>query len=325
MTPTRRRRKLKYLYREIDLRADSLEGFNDLPLLSVSIHRGVERREAWANAPSRAADLSSYKVVEPNDIVVNRMRAFQGALGLAGEPGLVSPDYLVLRPNNSVNPSWLATALRTPLVVGQMASLIRGIGSAELGSVRTPRINPDDLGQIEIDIPDSDEQRATVAYLHTETAKIDTLIAAQQQLISTLRERREAAIRAVLTRGLDRHVAMKESGNGLIGTVPSHWKVVPTRYLCDITTGGEDSGNATEDGPYPFYVRGRHVLRSDDFAFDCEAVMTPGTGRVVPERSSTISKESSKHTSACMCSKSSPVSVASTSIISSRHFCDITL
>jgi type I restriction enzyme S subunit len=51
------------------------------------------------------------------------------------------------------------------------------------------------------------------------------------------------------------------------------------RYLCTVITGSEDSGNATEDGDYPFYVRGREVLRIDHYSFDGEAVMTPGDGQ----------------------------------------------
>ena len=51
------------------------------------------------------------------------------------------------------------------------------------------------------------------------------------------------------------------------------------RRLCTITTGGEDSGNATDSGAYPFFVRGREVLRANTYSFDCEAVMTPGDGQ----------------------------------------------
>lgn len=51
------------------------------------------------------------------------------------------------------------------------------------------------------------------------------------------------------------------------------------KRLCRITTGAEDSGNAVPNGEYPFFVRGREILRSDDYLFDAEAVMTPGDGQ----------------------------------------------
>jgi type I restriction enzyme S subunit len=127
-------------------------------------------------------------------------------------------------------------------------------------------------------VPPLDEQLAIADYLDRETARIDTLIEEQQRLIEMLRERRKATIRSALLSGLD--AADKgPSGVELLGAIPRHWRMVPTRYLCTITTGSEDSGNATEDGDYPFYVRGREVLRISHYSFDGEAVMTPGDGQ----------------------------------------------
>ena len=127
-------------------------------------------------------------------------------------------------------------------------------------------------------VPSLGEQRAIADYLDLETARIDTLIEEQQRLIETLRERREATIRSALLSGVD-GADTAPSGVDLLGAVPKHWQMVPTRYLCTITTGSEDSGNATDDGEYRFYVRGREVLRIDHYSFNGEAVMTPGDGQ----------------------------------------------
>ncbi|MFF0033524.1 restriction endonuclease subunit S [Streptomyces avermitilis] len=135
------------------------------------------------------------------------------------------------------------------------------------------------LGNLPVACPPVEDQRQIVAYLDEQTAAIDTLIREQQRLIDLLRERQESAIRSVLLRGLDFDVPVRHTGSDLLGQIPSAWRLVRTRYLCNITTGGEDSGNASDDGKYPFYVRGREILRSDDYAFDGEAVMTPGDGQ----------------------------------------------
>ena len=81
--------RLKWLLSESDARAGAAA--EQLPLLSVSISWGVRRREA-SDATTRAAseDLSNYKVCRAGNLVINRMRAFQGALGIAGEDGIVS-------------------------------------------------------------------------------------------------------------------------------------------------------------------------------------------------------------------------------------------
>ncbi|WP_406219839.1 restriction endonuclease subunit S [Streptomyces decoyicus] len=135
------------------------------------------------------------------------------------------------------------------------------------------------LKQFRLVVPPFGYQRVIANYLDRETARIDTLIEEQQRLIELLHERRESAIRAVLLRGLDSDAPLRASGSEFLGSIPSVWNVVPTRHLCTITTGDEDSGNATEDGAYPFYVRGREILRSNAYAFDGEAVMTPGDGQ----------------------------------------------
>jgi type I restriction enzyme, S subunit len=169
--------RIKYQYRVIDKRA----GQNQPPLLAVSIHHGVVRRDTLTDDLPRAEDLSNYKVCESGDIVLNRMRAFQGAIGISSQRGLVSPDYLVLRPGPDVDPRYLHHLFRSTWFIGEMVSRLRGIGNTENGSVRTPRINPEDLGDIPVDFPSFDEQRRVVDFLDAETARIDRIISIRQQ------------------------------------------------------------------------------------------------------------------------------------------------
>lgn len=144
--------------------------------------------------------------------------------------------------------------------------------------VSMPHLTAEKLARIPMPLPPLQEQRAIADYLDREAARIDTLIDEQQRLIEMLHERREATIRSALLSGLDSADTMP-SGVEILGAVPNHWQMVPSRYLCTIKTGSEDSGNATDDGEYPFYVRGREILRIDHYSFDGEAVMTPGDGQ----------------------------------------------
>jgi len=186
--------RLKWLLDEVDDRAGKRA--TALPLLSVSITRGVRRRDE-TSGPTRAAaeDLSNYKACRAGDLVINRMRAFQGALGIAPEDGIVSPDYSVLQLSTRVEPRWLSYFLTSGSTVAEMASLVRGIGGTEAGNVRTPRLNVSDLHSIRTDLKPLDEQRAVADYLDRETARIDMLIEEQQRLIEMLRERRQVVIR----------------------------------------------------------------------------------------------------------------------------------
>ncbi|MFF3310027.1 restriction endonuclease subunit S [Streptomyces sp. NPDC002952] len=175
----------KYLFREIDERA----GHSDLPLLSVSRYLGVVPRINLTDDLSRAEDLSNYKVCAHGDIVVNRMSAYQGAMGMSSHAGLVSPDYMVLRPGPLVYGKFLHYLFRSAWFTGEVVQRLRGIGSVGLGNVRTPRINPDEFGAIPIPLPPLQEQQRIANFLDVETGKIDDLLSKKRRLINLMNER----------------------------------------------------------------------------------------------------------------------------------------
>ena len=73
--------------------------------------------------------------------------------------------------------------------------------------------------------PTIDEQTQIANFLDYETAKIDTLIEKQQQLIKLLKEKRQAVISHAVTKGLNPDAPMKDSGVEWLGDAPEHWKV----------------------------------------------------------------------------------------------------
>lgn len=191
--------RLKHLYDVIDERANGA----DFPLMSVSIHRGLQRRDETTDDEPRADDLSNYKLCRAGDIVINRMRAFQGALGYSAESGLVSPDYLVLRPHRTLDSGWLSAVLRSHWAIGQMRARLRGIGSVEQGVVRTPRINASDLGEIRIRVPSATAQRSFLEHNQDVTERLDFLANKAAAAVDLLRERRSALISAAVTGKID--------------------------------------------------------------------------------------------------------------------------
>jgi len=82
-------------------------------------------------------------------------------------------------------------------------------------------------------------------FLDHETAKIDTLIEKQQQLIKLLKEKRQAVISHAVTKGLPSSTGskapMRDSGVEWLGKVPAHWEMVPLKYLCRFSGGGTPS------------------------------------------------------------------------------------
>jgi type I restriction enzyme S subunit len=172
-------------------------------LLSVSIHSGVRLWREMHDKEPKAADLGNYKVVKTGDIVLNRMRAFQGGLGEAKFPGVVSPDYMVMRIRSTADSKYLAYLMKSQRFVSEMSARLRGIGSEEQGAVRTPRINPRDLADILVPLPTLGEQQAIAAYLDQEIGEIDAAIADAKDAIELSKERRSALISAAVTGKID--------------------------------------------------------------------------------------------------------------------------
>ena len=82
-------RRLKYLLKERDTR--SVDGNEQL--LQVSQYTGVTRRRSKSDEKrpdTRAGSLVGYKCVEPNDLVVNIMLAWNGSMGVSRFRGIAS-------------------------------------------------------------------------------------------------------------------------------------------------------------------------------------------------------------------------------------------
>lgn len=187
--------RLKHLFSEIDRRA----GADSMTLLSVSIHRGVLPRAEMSDRESRADDFAMYKRVAVGDLVINRMRAFEGGAGVSAQDGMVSMDYAVLRAGPRLLPRYLHYLVRSHWFVGEMTARLRGIGNVEVGNVRTPRINVEDLGLIEVPLPPIGDQRTIADYLDSESARIDETIAVRRrQQAATVQERFESQLSASL-------------------------------------------------------------------------------------------------------------------------------
>lgn len=263
--------RLTHLYRE------AIESGEDhLPILSVSIHSGVSDAEAAPDENdrkiTRSDDRTKYKKVLPGDLVYNMMRAWQGGFGAVQVPGMVSPAYVVARPRGDVSSKYIELLLRTPGAVEEMRRLSRGITDFRL------RLYWDEFKNIRIALPSESERRAILAFLDRETTKIDALIEEQVRLMALLKEKRQAVISHAVSKGLNPHAPMTDSGIEWLGNVPAHWEVKRLRFICHIGTGDADTADAVEGGEYPFFVRSSIIERVGNFTHDCEAILTAGDG-----------------------------------------------
>lgn len=104
-----------------------------------------------------------------------------------------------------------------------------------------PSMTQKDLGSEIIAVPPTNEQQAIAAFLDTQCAKIDSVIADIENQIETLRKYKKSLITEAVTKGLDRSVPMKDSGIVWIGEIPKHWNINKTRYLASLCSGATPS------------------------------------------------------------------------------------
>ncbi|MHA7232159.1 restriction endonuclease subunit S (plasmid) [Vibrio campbellii] len=105
------------------------------------------------------------------------------------------------------------------------------------------------LRGVNIWLPPLKERNQIANFLDHETAKIDTLIEKQQQLIKLLKEKRQAVISHAVTKGLNPQAPMKDSGVEWLGEVPEHWVASRLKYYTkQIVDGAHFTPTYTESG-----------------------------------------------------------------------------
>lgn len=108
--------------------------------------------------------------------------------------------------------------------------------------------------------PSFAEAERIANFLDHETAKIDTLIEKQQQLIKLLKEKRQAVISHAVTKGLNPEAPMKDSGVEWLGEVPEHWDVSRLKFECEVVDCRNKTPEYFENGEY-FVVRTTNVKK----------------------------------------------------------------
>ena len=99
-------------------------------------------------------------------------------------------------------------------------------------------LNTDTVGGIKIGCTENEELEKIVNFLDHETAKIDTLIEKQQQLIALLKEKRQAVISHAVTKGLNPDAPMRDSGVVWLGELPEHWGACRVKQVSNFITSG---------------------------------------------------------------------------------------
>lgn len=189
-----KRQRLKWLYK-----VSKESNQPNLEVLSVYRDHGVIPKSSRAdNFNKTPENLERYLVVRPNDLVVNRMKAWQGSLGVSSHVGIVSGDYEVARPvSSALLPDYAHFVLRSPRLVGEYRARSTGIRPSQW------RLYWEQMGLVEVPVPSREIQHELVRAVRGSMERMDSTIDAANESIALMRERRAALISAAVTGRID--------------------------------------------------------------------------------------------------------------------------
>lgn len=216
--------RLDRIFREVKdlVPADSME------LLTPSTVHGVVPQKQLESRPQQAfRDGYMVAPAQPDDFVISLSSHAHG-IEWCGLSGGVSPDYTVLRLTTDRRyATYLRYALKSKHMIGQLGLFKTGI---RMGL----RLQWNKVRYCKVDLPPLDDAIQISSHLDSATARIDALVAKKTRFIELLREKRQALITHVVTKGLDAGAPMKDSGVEWLGMVPITWDTAPLRVFLEL-------------------------------------------------------------------------------------------
>ncbi|EDR0183933.1 restriction endonuclease subunit S [Vibrio metschnikovii] len=202
----------------------------ELPCGSISFGNVVFKDSERLSEETKAA----YQEVLTGEFLVNPLNLNYDLkslrTALADIDVIVSSGYIVLKSLDVVDKAYLRWLLYL-FDVRHMKTLGAGIRQT---------ISFKDIADCAVYIPNDSEQKAIAKFLDRETQRIDSLIEEKQTFIKLLKEKRQALISHVVTKGLNPNVEMQDSGIEWIGQVPKHWEMIKFSHFVSIRNGQVD-------------------------------------------------------------------------------------
>lgn len=172
---------------------------NYLPLEQVNLisrytDKGVVQHcDIEKTTGNKASNADGYKKVYPNDMIVNIILCWMGAIGRSNYAGVTSPAYDVYVPSSKIECKFYHYYFRTLGFSGDCYKNGRGIMAMRW------RTYSDQFRSIKVVVPPLEEQKEIVGYLDAKCAEIDGLIAKKEQLAKELESYKKSLIYEVVT------------------------------------------------------------------------------------------------------------------------------
>ena len=159
-------------------------------------------------------------------ILIGRQGALCGNINYASGKFWASEHAVVAYLKQSIDMKWYGEMLR-----------IMNLNQYSLAAAQ-PGLAMDRIKRLLLPVPPFPEQTAIAAYLDIKTAQLDRKIDLLTQKATQYGKLKQSLINETVTRGLDKSVAMKDSGVEWIGEVPEHWDVKRFKEIFNKTHTG---------------------------------------------------------------------------------------
>ena len=193
-------------------------------------------------------DTSKYKYVQEGNLVINKMKAWQGSLAVSDYTGIVSPAYFIYQFTDKVLEKSFIHFLLRNCYKDEFRRISGGIRESQWD------LPAQAFENTSIIVPASGVQAEIVHFLNNRCSEIDSLSADIQKQIDILNQYKRSVITKAVTKGLDKNAEMKDSGIEWTQNIPKTWKVMPNKYImhkikniCSIYSG-EDILSLTMQG-----------------------------------------------------------------------------
>lgn len=165
-------------------------------------------------------DTSKYKYVKKGQLVINKMKAWQGSLAVSDYNGIVSPAYFIYDfTDEEYNHKYFHYLVRS-CYKEEFKRISGGIREGQWD------LSPEAFANTLALLPPLVEQKYIANYLDIQCSEIDATAEDIQKEISLLEDYKKSVITEAVTKGLNPDAEMKDSGIEWIGEVPKHWVTI---------------------------------------------------------------------------------------------------
>lgn len=189
-------KRIKNLFSLRDER--SYKSLSEVNLISLYTSLGVRQHSDIEHTTgNKARNADGYKIVNVDDIIVNIMLCWMGAIGRSAYSGVTSPAYDIYKPHEGVNSSYYHYLFRTPIFSQQCFRNGHGIMM-----MRWRTYSPE-FTSIVVPVPPREEQDQIVRFLDWKVSEINRLINIKRKEIERLEELKKAVVSRAVTYGDD--------------------------------------------------------------------------------------------------------------------------